>query len=162
MSLFLSCRLEVLFLSGNRLTSIPFEIAQLPNLVSMTLCHNHLSSLPLAVSDMHQLVSLQLHNNRLETLPPGLLQLRQLREISLRCNPLVTRFVREHVDEVSVCWQCMHLHILVLVKRAFVIERQYCPCIYNFFMFCLPVHIANLLPCLAWIRLMLMVNVLAL
>eukprot|EP00117_Sycon_ciliatum_P008130 scpid66676/ scgid10968/ Leucine-rich repeat-containing protein 58 len=92
--------LEVLFLGDNRLSALPDEIAELANLGSLTVSHNQLTSVPLAVCEMHNLVSLQLHNNRLETLPPALLQMVSLHEISLRNNPLVSRFVREHVDEV--------------------------------------------------------------
>ena len=94
--------LEVLFLGDNRLSALPDEIAELANLGSLTVSHNQLTSVPLAVCEMHNLVSLQLHNNRLETLPPALLQMVSLHEISLRNNPLVSRFVREHVDEVRL------------------------------------------------------------
>ena len=101
-------RLEVLLLCGNNLSSLPDEIAELTSLTTLVLSHNRLKSLPLPVCEMHQLTSMYLHNNLLQTLPPALLQMSQLSAISLRNNPLVSRFVREHIDEVGSCWQLAH------------------------------------------------------
>ena len=88
-------RLEHLYFGGNHLTSIPAELGNLPNLVSLVLCDNRIESLPAELTKLKKLKSLSLHNNQLRTLPPEIVSFGELCELSLRGNPLVVRFVRD-------------------------------------------------------------------
>ena len=85
-----SCRLEILYLGGNRLSSLPAELGHVTSLVSLVLSDNQLTSLPRSLCNLHRLQSLSLHNNQLSTLPPDICRL-PLVELSLRNNPLVVR-----------------------------------------------------------------------
>ena len=88
-------RLEILYLGGNQLTSVPLELGNLRRLRALNLCDNKIESLPSTLVKLVYLQSLSLHNNRLTTLPVALIKLRNLEELSLRENPLVVRFVRD-------------------------------------------------------------------
>lgn len=90
--------LEILYLGGNVLQSIPSEVGMMQSLVSLVLCDNRLESLPGSLVSLTNLQSLSLHNNRISTLPPELIRL-NLVELSLRNNPLVMRFVQEMTYE---------------------------------------------------------------
>lgn len=92
------CRLEILYLGGNRLADVPDELGDLPRLSSLVLCDNQLETVPRSLASLRQLQSLSLHNNRLSTLPPEIVTL-NLRELSLRNNPLVVRFAQEMAFE---------------------------------------------------------------
>jgi len=87
-------RLEILYLGGNRLASLPAELGHVTSLVSLVLSDNELTSLPRSLTNLHRLQSLSLHNNQLVALPPDIIRL-PLVELSLRNNPLVVRFVEE-------------------------------------------------------------------
>lgn len=91
----LHCRLEILYLGGNELTSVPSELGSLRKLKALNLCDNKIESLPSSLVKLTHLQSLSLHNNRLTLLPVALIKLRNLEELSLRDNPLVVRFVRD-------------------------------------------------------------------
>jgi len=88
------CRLEILYLGGNRLTSLPAELGRVTSLVSLVVSDNELTALPRTLTSLSSLQSLSLHNNRLATLPPDIIRL-PLVELSLRNNPLVVKFVEE-------------------------------------------------------------------
>lgn len=88
----------MLYLGGNKLEHIPYEVGLLRNLVSLILCDNRLESLPNSLPFLRNLKSLSLHNNKLSTLPPEIVTL-DLVELSLRNNPLVVRFVQEMTFE---------------------------------------------------------------
>jgi Leucine-rich repeat (LRR) protein len=90
--------LEILYLGGNQLESIPVEVGCMQGLVSLVLCDNRLESLPSSLVSLASLQSLSLHNNRLSTLPPEIIHL-NLVELSLRNNPLVVRFVKQMMYE---------------------------------------------------------------
>ena len=92
--LMLCDRLEVLYLGGNQLVSIPDEFGYLRSLSMLVLCDNVIESLPRSLINLRRLESLSLHNNRLSTLPPEITRL-NLVELSLRNNPLVVRSVRQ-------------------------------------------------------------------
>ncbi|XP_055334048.1 leucine-rich repeat-containing protein 58-like [Paramacrobiotus metropolitanus] len=87
-------KLEVLYLGGNRLSSVPEEIGYLDNLQALHLNGNELEALPPSIANLSQLKSLSLHQNRLSALPSEIIRLDNLRELSLRENPLVRHFVR--------------------------------------------------------------------
>lgn len=87
-------RLEILYLGGNQLSSVPVELGTLRRLRALNLCDNKIESLPSTLVKLTHLQSLSLHNNRLTILPVELVKLRNLEELSLRENPLVARFVR--------------------------------------------------------------------
>ena len=88
------CRLEILYLGGNHLTSLPVELGHVTSLVSLVVSDNQLTALPRSLTNLNRLQSLSLHNNRLATLPPDIIRL-PLVELSLRNNPLVVKFVEE-------------------------------------------------------------------
>lgn len=117
--------LEMLYLGGNLISSIPPEVADLTSLRYLVLCDNRIQSIPpqlskwdlllltvcckvrevmwffLMVSSdfcpcrLHSLLSLSLHNNLLTFLPREILSLVHLQELSLRGNPLVVRFIKD-------------------------------------------------------------------
>lgn len=87
--------MEILYLGGNQLTSVPAELGTLRKLKALNLCDNRIESLPSSFAKLTHLHSLSLHNNRLTLLPVELIKLRNLEELSLRENPLVVRFVRD-------------------------------------------------------------------
>jgi len=89
-----SVRLEILYLGGNRLTTLPTQLGWVTSLVSLVLSDNQLTALPRSFSNLSRLQSLSVHNNRLSTLPPDIIRL-PLVELSLRNNPLVVKFVEE-------------------------------------------------------------------
>ena len=88
------CRLEILYLGGNRLTCLPTELGRVTSLVSLVVSDNELSALPRSLTNLSRLQSLSLHNNVLVTLPPDIIRL-PLVELSLRNNPFVVKFVEE-------------------------------------------------------------------
>jgi len=88
------CRLEILYLGGNRLSCLPDELGQVTSLLSLVVSDNQLTALPRSLTKLSRLQSLSLHNNGLATLPPDIIRL-PLVELSLRNNPLVVKFVEE-------------------------------------------------------------------
>jgi len=109
----MSARLEILYLGGNRLTSLPTELGWVTSLVSLVLSDNQLTGLPRSFTNLGRLQSLSLHNNRLATLPPDLIRL-PLVELSLRNNPLVVKFVEELTYEapslLELAGRCVRLN----------------------------------------------------
>uniref|UniRef100_A0A671M4F4 Leucine-rich repeat-containing protein 58-like n=1 Tax=Sinocyclocheilus anshuiensis TaxID=1608454 RepID=A0A671M4F4_9TELE len=87
--------LELLYLGGNQISSIPAELANLPCLSYLVLCDNRIQSVPPQLNRLHSLRSLSLHNNLLTYLPREILSLVHLQELSLRGNPLVVRFIKD-------------------------------------------------------------------
>eukprot|EP00061_Rhincodon_typus_P013230 g39473.t1 len=86
---------ELLYLGGNGIISIPPELANLPYLSYLGLCDNRIQGLPPQLAQLNSLRSLSLHNNLLTYLPREILNLVHLQELSLRGNPLVVRFVKD-------------------------------------------------------------------
>ena len=107
------CRLEILYLGGNRLTSLPVELGRVTSLVSLVVSDNQLSALPRSLTKLSRLQSLSLHNNRLATLPPDIIRL-PLVELSLRNNPLVVKFVEELIYDapslLELAGRCVKLN----------------------------------------------------
>jgi hypothetical protein len=81
--------LQVLELTGNRLTSLPPEIGQLTNLANLSLERNQLTSLPPEIGQLTKLERLSLYNNQLRYLPTEMSNLTNLIGIA-------------HSDELSV------------------------------------------------------------
>ena len=81
--------LEKLNLMGNRLQTLPAEIAQLRRLVLLGLKDNLLEHLP-ALGGMACLEQLFLTSNRLTTLPEGLDALPRLRKLTAAWNPFAS------------------------------------------------------------------------
>ncbi len=82
--------LQTLYLSFNRLTSLPPEIAQLRSLQTLYLHSNRLTSLPPEIAQLRSLQTLDLSFNRLTSLPPEIAQLRSLQTLDLSFNRLTS------------------------------------------------------------------------
>src|SRR5713226_2517358 len=65
--------LQWLFLSNNRLSSLPAEVCQLSSLQRLSLRNNQLSSLPVEVCRLTSLQMLSLNNNPLQSPPPDVI-----------------------------------------------------------------------------------------
>uniref|UniRef100_A0A8C1DUC6 non-specific serine/threonine protein kinase n=1 Tax=Cyprinus carpio carpio TaxID=630221 RepID=A0A8C1DUC6_CYPCA len=85
-----SCRITVLDLSRNCLSSLPSVVPWgLIHLHSLNLCHNQLRELPTPTSSQEIICS---RSNELECLPVGLLHLGQLKRIYAARNKLISLF----------------------------------------------------------------------
>lgn len=80
--------LHTLTLSYNELTSLPTGLARLVKLRSLRLQQNRLTSVPEAIGRLSALVELRLDDNALTSLPPGLGQLSELVELRVDGNDL--------------------------------------------------------------------------
>ncbi|XP_077769927.1 leucine-rich repeat-containing protein 10 [Canis aureus] len=80
--------LAKLYLSDNRLSSLPPELAQLQNLQILALDFNDFKALPQAVCTLQQLCILYLGNNKLCGLPAELSRLQSLRTLWIEANCL--------------------------------------------------------------------------
>jgi Leucine-rich repeat (LRR) protein len=90
-----------LYLGGNRLRQLPHSLGSLGNLETLHLNDNNLDQLPNELQSLSSLKTLSLHGNFFVSLPSHIMRLPCLQNISLRNNPLVLRFVREHVNDVA-------------------------------------------------------------
>jgi Leucine-rich repeat (LRR) protein len=83
--------LAELFLSGNRLTTLPPAIGQLGgSLRSLYLNGNFLTAIPAEISELANLEKLDVANNQIKFLPPEIGNISQLEELRLNGNPIVT------------------------------------------------------------------------
>ncbi|KAJ3303303.1 Glucose-repressible alcohol dehydrogenase transcriptional effector [Kappamyces sp. JEL0829] len=80
--------LTALYLNHNNLTSLPPIIAQLQNLQILNVTGNKLSSLPIELSMVVSLRELLLYDNQLTFIPPEYGQLYQLEMLGLEGNPM--------------------------------------------------------------------------
>ena len=82
-----------LFLSANKLSSLPPELFRLANLTVLSLRNNNLEEIPPAISKLSQLQELNIAGNALQWLPWELLDmirsLDESRKLSVRPNPLL-------------------------------------------------------------------------
>lgn len=77
-----------LFLSSNKLQSLPDDLRLLPALVVLDVHDNLLSKLPSAIGELLNLQKLNVSHNKLKSLPPELAQLRHLKSLLIQHNQL--------------------------------------------------------------------------
>ncbi|XP_066453869.1 leucine-rich repeat-containing protein 40 [Eleutherodactylus coqui] len=77
-----------LFLSSNKLQSLPDDIKLLPALVVLDVHDNLLSELPGAIGELVNLQKLNISHNKLKTLPQELAQLQNLKSLLIQHNQL--------------------------------------------------------------------------
>jgi Leucine-rich repeat (LRR) protein len=80
--------LQLLFLDGNQLASVPSEIGDLTDLKRLSLGDNQLTSLPTEVFSLSDLELLDIRSNQLASLPAEIGQLTSLQFLSLNANQL--------------------------------------------------------------------------
>ncbi len=80
--------LDILDLWGNKLSSLPECIGQLQNLNILNLWDNKLNSLPECIGQLQNLKTLNLWGNQLSSLPESIGQLQNLKTLNLRSNQL--------------------------------------------------------------------------
>lgn len=80
--------LAKLFLSSNKLQSLPDDLRLLPALVVLDVHDNLLSKLPGAIGELLNLQKLNVSHNKLKSLPPELAQLRHLKSLLIQHNQL--------------------------------------------------------------------------
>jgi Leucine-rich repeat (LRR) protein len=90
--------LQQLSLSGNALTVFPPELARLPKLVNLELGGNDLKELPDDVGSMGSLWMLSAQNNKICVVSPKIANLRWLRHLDLSGNSIATINLGEHPD----------------------------------------------------------------
>jgi len=81
--LFNLCRLQVLYIGGNKLVDVPDSVGMLNQLQALNLSDNMLERLPAAIANLKNLKSLLLHKNRLRTLPTEIIALKCLTEVCI-------------------------------------------------------------------------------
>jgi Leucine-rich repeat (LRR) protein len=77
------CRLQILYIGGNKLVDVPDSVGKLKQLQALNLSDNMLESLPAAIANLKNLKSLLLHKNRLRTLPTEIIALKCLTEVCI-------------------------------------------------------------------------------
>ncbi|XP_056388723.1 leucine-rich repeat-containing protein 40 isoform X1 [Hyla sarda] len=77
-----------LFLSSNKLQSLPDDLMLLPALVVLDVHDNLLSELPGAIGELVNLQKLNISHNKLKFLPPELVQLQNLKSLLVQQNQL--------------------------------------------------------------------------
>lgn len=77
-----------LFLSSNKLQSLPDDLRLLPALVVLDVHDNLLSKLPGAIGELVNLQKLNISHNKLKSLPPELAQLQHLKSLLTQHNQL--------------------------------------------------------------------------
>ena len=77
-------------LSENQLKTLPPEIGELKNIISLKLSRNQLTTLPAEIEKLKILTTLGLSRNQLKTLPPEIGELKNLTSLDLSRNQLET------------------------------------------------------------------------
>ena len=99
--------LQKLYLSGNTLTTLPFEISLLQELMVLDLSNNKFKSLPDFLCSLEKLTHLYLHHNSLSQLPSIIGKLYRLRKLIVHHNKLTTSgfnsiFRLQYLDTLDV------------------------------------------------------------
>ena len=81
--LFNFCRLQVLYVGGNKLVDVPDYVGKLKQLQALNLSDNMRERLPATIANLKNLKSLLLHKNRLRTLPTEIIALKCLTEVCI-------------------------------------------------------------------------------
>ena len=73
--------MQELYLFNNQLQSLPAEIGNLINLITLNLWSNQLQSLPAEISNLINLLTLNLNYNQLQSLPAEILKIKNILQI---------------------------------------------------------------------------------
>ena len=90
--------LKFLFLEDNQLATLPEQVCQLWKLKELSLSNNRFITLPDQIGKLENLKFLHLENNQLATLPEPVCQLRKLRVLNLNNNQLTV--LPERIDQL--------------------------------------------------------------
>ncbi|HEX3052218.1 MAG TPA: COR domain-containing protein [Aggregatilineaceae bacterium] len=93
--------MQALYLTNNRLTSLPESFGQLVQLQTLYLDRNQLISLPQSTSNCIQLYRLALEHNKLLDIPTGFFQLAKLENINLDGNPLNPELAAAYAEGIG-------------------------------------------------------------
>lgn len=91
--------LTILYINGNKLRTVPANLADIKQLETVDLSNNLISLIPNRFCTLRNLRALNLSGNNLEFLPVGFAQLRQLEELLLAHNQLAE--LRDNFGELS-------------------------------------------------------------
>ena len=81
-------KIEELYLAENLLTELPTGICRLPKLRVLDVAHNKLRSVPKRLKTMRKLEFLNLNSNRIEEIPDGMSQMKSLMSLKIGSNQL--------------------------------------------------------------------------
>lgn len=80
--------LERLYLDGNRIQTMPNSIANLTELIELSISNNELTQMPDPIANIGNLEILDLSRNHFSELPAGILKMKNLRTLDLRHNEI--------------------------------------------------------------------------
>ena len=105
--LFNFCRLQVLYIGGNKVVDVPDSVGKLNQLQALNLSDNMLERLPATIANLKNLKSLLLHKNRLRTLPTEIIALKCLTEVCIASVLAGVTFFFFDISQLEVfCSMC--------------------------------------------------------